>query len=215
MRDGDGRWSGGIRAWGIRCARPIIGRVSKERPARGRPAAIDADALARVATELFGARGYDDVSMNDVAAAARVSRRSLFRYFPTKADLVWHGFQPVEERIDAVLAGWEGDPFEGAAAATLASLEAMPGFEQTRIRLRIIAAHPDLIAFGVTRVWASAGRFVSYFRSRGVEELRARVLADVFATAILSGLTYWASETTDADPQAVVRRVLAHLEPLR
>jgi AcrR family transcriptional regulator len=45
-------------------------------------------AYERVALELFAARGFKDVTVDDVADAAGVSARTLFRYFPTKEDLL-------------------------------------------------------------------------------------------------------------------------------
>ncbi|MGW1127991.1 TetR/AcrR family transcriptional regulator [Streptomyces sp. NPDC002526] len=50
------------------------------------------DAIGDAAVSLFLERGFDRVSVNDVAAAAEVSKPTLFRYFPTKEDLVLHRF---------------------------------------------------------------------------------------------------------------------------
>jgi AcrR family transcriptional regulator len=50
------------------------------------------DVIADAAISLFLERGFDRVSVNDVAAAAEVSKPTLFRYFPTKEDLVLHRF---------------------------------------------------------------------------------------------------------------------------
>lgn len=50
------------------------------------------DAIADAAITLFLARGFDPVSVSDVAAAAEVSKPTLFRYFATKEDLVLHRF---------------------------------------------------------------------------------------------------------------------------
>ena len=44
--------------------------------------------IAETAARLFAARGYDDVSMADVAAAAEVSDQTVYNYFPAKQDLV-------------------------------------------------------------------------------------------------------------------------------
>src|SRR5690349_20843672 len=55
----------------------------------GRPAVTSAHELAAVAQELFVARGFEETSVDDIAAAAGVSRRTFFRYFSSKADVLW------------------------------------------------------------------------------------------------------------------------------
>ncbi|MFF6991023.1 TetR family transcriptional regulator [Streptomyces sp. NPDC010273] len=48
--------------------------------------------IAQEALRLFRAQGFDEVSVVEVAAAAEISKATLFRYFPTKEDLVLHRF---------------------------------------------------------------------------------------------------------------------------
>ncbi|MEV5518481.1 TetR family transcriptional regulator [Streptomyces flaveolus] len=50
------------------------------------------DAIGEAAVSLFLERGFDRVSVNDIAAAAQISKPTLFRYFPTKEDLVLYRF---------------------------------------------------------------------------------------------------------------------------
>jgi AcrR family transcriptional regulator len=59
---------------------------------RERKKARTHDAIAETAISLFLAHGFDQVSINDITAAAEVSKPTLFRYFPTKEDLVLHRF---------------------------------------------------------------------------------------------------------------------------
>ncbi len=48
------------------------------------------DTISEIAISLFLARGFDQVPVAEIAAAADVSKPTLFRYFPTKEDLVLH-----------------------------------------------------------------------------------------------------------------------------
>jgi AcrR family transcriptional regulator len=49
------------------------------------------EAIAQTAMKLFAARGFDAVTVADVARAADVSEKTVFNYFPAKEDLVLHG----------------------------------------------------------------------------------------------------------------------------
>ncbi|MER7580297.1 TetR family transcriptional regulator [Kitasatospora sp. NPDC097691] len=53
--------------------------------------------LWRTAVGLFAERGFDQVSVAEIAAAADVSKMTVFNYFPTKEDLV---MSPMEQHLD-------------------------------------------------------------------------------------------------------------------
>ena len=48
------------------------------------------DDIARVALELFAERGYEETTFDDIAAASPVSRRTIFSYYLTKEDILFH-----------------------------------------------------------------------------------------------------------------------------
>jgi TetR/AcrR family transcriptional regulator len=52
-----------------------------------RPSSARELAILEAATQLFGEKGFDGARTADIAAAARVTERTLFSYFPTKASL--------------------------------------------------------------------------------------------------------------------------------
>ncbi|WP_331770757.1 TetR/AcrR family transcriptional regulator (plasmid) [Embleya sp. NBC_00888] len=61
--------------------------------------------ISDVAIGLFLARGFDAVSVAEIAEAAEVSKPTLFRYFPTKEDLVLHRFADHQDEAGRVVAG--------------------------------------------------------------------------------------------------------------
>lgn len=54
--------------------------------------------LADTAAQLFATRGYDEVSMVDVARASDVSDQTIYNYFPAKQDLVFDRAEEFRER---------------------------------------------------------------------------------------------------------------------
>src|SRR3954469_25609239 len=65
------------------------------------------DQIARVAMTLFLERGFDTVTVAEVADAADVSEKTVFNYFPAKEDLV---FPDGEQRWAALLEAIETRP---------------------------------------------------------------------------------------------------------
>ena len=78
--------------------------AQKPTPLREQTRSVVRSLLARTAIELFATKGYDTTTVEDVAAAAGVSRRTLFNYFPSKEDLALCGLSEQGEAIAARLA---------------------------------------------------------------------------------------------------------------
>jgi TetR/AcrR family transcriptional regulator, regulator of mycofactocin system len=66
----------------------------RERPpgTRGRPPGTSARELELISLRLFTDVGFEDTTVEQIASAAGVSRRTFFRYFESKADVLWHAF---------------------------------------------------------------------------------------------------------------------------
>jgi AcrR family transcriptional regulator len=60
--------------------------------------------LTMLAQDLFVAQGYDETTVDDIAAAAGMSRRTLFRYFASKEDLVLGKYEILGDRLAEALA---------------------------------------------------------------------------------------------------------------
>ena len=67
-------------------------RAGNAEPRRGRPPGTSARELEIISLRLFTDDGFDETTVERIAAAAGVSKRTFFRYFETKADVLWHAF---------------------------------------------------------------------------------------------------------------------------
>ncbi|MEI8406930.1 MULTISPECIES: TetR family transcriptional regulator [unclassified Kribbella] len=65
--------------------------------------------LAELAIGLFIEHGYDATTVDDIADAAGVSRRSFFRYFPSKDEVLFHGLDEVAVKLAAQIRSADGD----------------------------------------------------------------------------------------------------------
>jgi AcrR family transcriptional regulator len=105
--------------------------------------------LASAAIKLFAARGFDAVTVDEIVGAVNVSRRSFFRYFPTKEAAFFARRADQTQRLEALLSAplpGEG-PFETVRRALL--LLADEHVEQrTRILVehKVVAKAPALLA---------------------------------------------------------------------
>ena len=71
--------------------------------------------IAETARRLFGERGFDHVTIAEVARAAEVSEQTVFNYFPTKEDLVYWRLESFEQDLLAAIR--ERDPGESVLQA--------------------------------------------------------------------------------------------------
>lgn len=171
----------------------------------GRPVSIDPDAVAAIALRLFAERGYEQSSMEDIARAAGIGRKSLYRYFSSKAELVWGGMEPVVLASGQVLdsarvqGASDGGVLAGLREAAVAGVAVLPDLAVTRGRLRLIAEHPDLASRSYESLAPQRERARAYLVSAGVGEDVAGYLCAAFMGATFDAWMRWAAGT-DPDP---------------
>jgi AcrR family transcriptional regulator len=177
-------------------------------------ATITRQRLQETALRLFAERGFDGVTVNEVAEEAGVSHMTFFRHFPTKESVVLD--DPYDPLIGAAVAAQDIDlpALERVRLALLAAWGEVeePGDETTRIRIELAASHPSLRA----KVWENNGRtekvIVDALTSGGVPPLEARVAAGAVLGAITAALFDWAEDAGGESLGDRVRRTMSMLE---
>ncbi|MER7009767.1 TetR family transcriptional regulator [Dactylosporangium sp. NPDC000555] len=127
------------------------------------------DRLAHLATVLFIERGFDDVTIAEIADAAKVSKMTVTNYFPLKEDLVFDAHSLVAESLAA--AARERRPGESVLAGLhRAFLEALGG------RYPVLTGHASA---GFARLVHNTPRLRA--REREIDEQREGALAAYLA----------------------------------
>jgi mycofactocin system transcriptional regulator len=116
-------------------------------PRRGRPPGTNCRALELIALRLFTDQGFDNTTIDQISAEAGVSKRTFFRYFPTKADVLWSEFDTEVDTIRATLTEVPAEiPMMDAirravVAANHHQAQDVPGL---RLRMNLIGSVPAL-----------------------------------------------------------------------
>lgn len=165
-------------------------------------------AIADAALQLFEARGYAAVTLAEVAAAAGVGERTLYRYVADKEDLLFgedEGFRA------ALVAAMEAQPggagplavLRGASATVADLLEDRR--DEVRRRGEVIASSPALAARERAKHAAWEAVLAEGLRERGAAEGDARLLGRVTVACYDEAMTRWLAA---GGPQRTLRAEL-------
>jgi AcrR family transcriptional regulator len=174
--------------------------------------------LMRATVRLASRRGWAETTVEDIAAAAGVSPRTFFRYFPSKVDALF-GDEP--ERVGAIERSLaeRGDGEPVLAAVRRGVLEFVTEFmsepELYITRARLALEHPDLLGHALVRF----ARFEGVIAAAAAEELRAgpadvrpRLIGAAAAAAIRSTSQTWVAREGRGDPRELVHESFDLLE---
>jgi AcrR family transcriptional regulator len=184
----------------------------------GRPASTSPHQLAAAAQRLFVENGFEQTSVEDIAAAAGVSRRTFFRYFPTKADVVWVETDAELKRFRASLAADDGtrplrDVVEDAVIAALHYSPADDEWALQRADLVLNVPAVQAHAAAVYREWRVA--IIDHFRTRGEttdNDLFPVAFAHGVSAALLAAHEYWVAHP-DTQVEECLRGMIRLMTP--
>jgi mycofactocin system transcriptional regulator len=185
-------------------------RAMPAQPARvGRRRTTTQDHITDVALDLFADRGFDEVSVDDVAAAAGIARRTLFRYYPSKNAIPWGDFDAHLDHLRDLLDAVPRDaPVGTALRSALLAFNSFDAAETARhrTRMRVILETAALQAHSMTMYagWrAVMAEFVARRLGLKAADLVPQTLAWTMLGVALSAYGHWLADESVSLPQAL------------
>lgn len=138
------------------------------------------------AVHLFTTRGYEATTMDDLAAATGMSRRSLFRRFGGKENVLFAEHDDLLATVERFLAASPDRPADTVCAAARLVFQAYVSAPAVTIsRHRLVRAHPRLRDREIAMTARYQAAF-SHYLSGGATDGAALLAAEVFAAAVIS-----------------------------
>jgi mycofactocin system transcriptional regulator len=165
--------------------------------AGGRPPSTTHDRIVEAALELFSRQGFSRTTVDEIAAAVGVGRRTIFRYFGSKNDIVMDDFDANLARLRLALA--ESDPqlptMEALRRAVLLANQREPEqLPALRMQMTLITRDPVLQAHSMMRS-AAWRRVVAEFAAERAQcrpdELMPQTIAHAALGAAMAATTRW------------------------
>ena len=169
------------------------------------------DELAEAALRLLARQGFEETTVDDLAAAAGVSRRTFFRYFASKEDVVISSVVVVCEGIVAEVAARPADEPAPLAIREAVKTVTLEDFAEDREKSVALIRHtqniPALRARFAERqdlVRDDLAAALARRAGRDTPAPRDQFAAGIGLLAFVGALQYWAASDGKADPAAVL-----------
>ncbi|MEU8759930.1 TetR family transcriptional regulator [Streptomyces sp. NPDC048659] len=180
--------------------------------------------LSEAALQLLALKGFDAVTVDEIAAAAGVSKRTFFRYFASKEDVVVRFLAGMGADIHAELSGRPAaEPpsrslRHAVAVPLLACTDAHPDHADRALRVvRLILGTPALLARFLERQSAWQETLAAELaRREGLDpaaDLYPRLAAGTALVAFRTVLQRWSESGAAQDPLALLDRAFAVVGP--
>jgi len=160
--------------------------------------------LEQVAFELFAANGFEQTTVEDIAAAAGIGRRTFFRYFPSKNDIPWGTFEVELESMRARLKACPRDVhlMDAIRVALVDFNKVEPAqIPRHRRRMELILRVPALLAHSTLRfaAWRDVvAEFVGERTGQRPDSLAPQAIAHAILGVAVAAYEQWLDDE-DAD----------------
>lgn len=169
---------------------------------QGRPAVTSREELELIALQLFADRGFDATTVDDVAEAAGIGRRTFFRYFASKNDVIWGDFDAALEHLRLQLAAIPPETalIDGLAEAVCAFNALPAGAEpQHRVRMAMVLHTPTLQAHSTLRYagWrAVVADHIAERRGEDSQDFGPQLLAHQLLASCVAAYEQWLAHSS-------------------
>ena len=165
---------------------------------------------------LFEERGFEATTVADIAERAGLTKRTFFRYFGDKREVLFSGTEPLKAKFVEGIAAAPADA--GCMKAIAAGLDAMADVlsefssDRPRKRQAIIAANPDLQERELVKMIGFATAGAAALRDRGVAEPGASLAAEAGIAVLRVAFEQWVTGPKGQDMKKLLRDALAELK---
>jgi AcrR family transcriptional regulator len=153
------------------------------------------EAIQRAAVRLFSKQGYEETTIEEIAAAVEISPSTFFNYFPTKEDVVMmEAYDPIA--MELFLQRPKDEPLQVAFGRVLEGIGGLMQRDRDLIlaRTKLMFGEPALRA----RVWDELGRTQAAFipvlaerTGRSPNDFEVRVITRMFISALYEAGLEW------------------------
>jgi AcrR family transcriptional regulator len=178
------------------------------------------DARARLQQEalaLYGERGYDETTVAEIAERAGLTKRTFFRYFKDKREVLFWGSELLEQQMVGAI---EAAPAGASALAMIgAALDAAAErFEEVRDfagpRYRVIVSSRELQERELIKTASLAAGLARALRARGLGSTDAVLAARAGTLVMQATFERWVDNPDQAPFRQIARQALAELREL-
>jgi TetR/AcrR family transcriptional regulator, regulator of mycofactocin system len=163
----------------------------------GRRRATSRAELEQAAFALFAARGFDATTVDEIASAAGIGRRTFFRYFPSKNDIPWGTFEDELERMRVRLKASPPEvPLMDAIRVALIDFNRVAPAQVPlhRRRMDLILRVPTLLAHSTLRfsAWREViAEFAAERTGRRPDDLASQAIAHAVLGVAIAAYEHW------------------------
>jgi AcrR family transcriptional regulator len=170
--------------------------------------------LVNAALALFEERGYDETTVAEIAERAGLTKRTFFRYFADKREVLFWGAERIEDLFtEAIQSAPPAAPALDAVALGLEafgrSLEGQG--EVAARRIRIVRASPELSERQLIKFASMAEAASGALRSRGVSPDAAVLAAETGMTVFRVAAARWLEDTNAKPLPQLIAEAFAQL----